>query len=164
MVRNELAEPVQTNPKIFLAVWPCLSWGQKQTSLAKRMREQTCIRRPERLPPLLAQASWRRAWYTSPAIWPNVFKVSVCGDRPVSVAQNVSLFVFGMRLADEHGVRHLQLVPRCLAKHVQGATCVRRPTPQLSGKHTMYRAEKSERPVLGGAYDVRRPQDFGPRC
>ena len=25
-------------------------------------------------------------------------------------------------------------------------------------------AEKSERPVLGEAYDVRRPQDFGPRC
>ena len=25
-------------------------------------------------------------------------------------------------------------------------------------------AEKSERPVLGEANDVRRPQDFGPRC
>ena len=49
-------------------------------------------------------------------------------------------------------------------QNLQGATCVRRQTPQLSGKHTMYRAEKSERPVLGEAYDVRRPQDFGPRC
>ncbi len=54
---------------------------------------------------------------------------------------------FGMRLVDEHGVRHLELVPRCLAKHVQGATCVRRQTPQLSN---------SALTVVGEAYDVRR--------
>ena len=44
-------------------------------------------------------------------------------------------------------------------------TCVRQQTQQglLSGKHTMCGAEKSERPVLGEAYDVRRAQDFGPR-
>ena len=34
---------------------------------------------------------------------------------------------FGMRLVDGHGVRPLELGPRCLAKRVQGATCVRRP-------------------------------------
>ena len=28
----------------------------------------------------------------------------------------------------------------------------------------MCSAEKSERPVLGEAYDLRRPQDLGPRC
>ena len=33
---------------------------------------------------------------------------------------------FGRRLADGHDVRPQELGPRCLAKRVQGATCVRR--------------------------------------
>ena len=61
---------------------------------------------------------------------------------------------FGMRLVDGHGVRPPDLGPKCLAKRVQGATCVRQLTPHclLSGKHTICGAEKSERPVLGDDY------------
>ena len=33
---------------------------------------------------------------------------------------------FGMRLIDGHGMRPQEYGPRCLAKRVQGATCVRR--------------------------------------
>ena len=46
----------------------------------------------------------------------------MCGHRPERLS-----VCFGMRLVDGHGVRPQELGPRCLAKRVQAATCVRRP-------------------------------------
>ena len=61
------------------------------------------------------------------------------------------LACFGMRLVDGHGVRPPDLGQRCVAKRVQGATCVRQQTPHclLSGKHTMCGA-KSPKDLFSG--------------
>ena len=50
----------------------------------------------------------------------------MCGDRPVSTAQNELPACIGMRLVDGHVVRPQELGPICLSKPVQIATCPRR--------------------------------------
>ena len=57
-----------------------------------RLTDMVCVLRNS--PALLGQASRRRTWYASTAIWPKVFKLSVCGDRPVSTAQIISLLLW----------------------------------------------------------------------
>ena len=84
----------------------------------------------------------------------------------VSVAQNGLQFVSGMRLVDGHDVRPLELGPRCLAKRCAGSDlCSSANSAGPTGRDSIRYAalKKSGRPVLGEAYDVRRPQDFGPK-
>ncbi len=71
-----------------------------------------------------------------------------------------------MRLVDRHGVRPLDLGARCLAKMCAGSDLCSSANSAGPFVREAYDvpAEKSERPVLGEANDVRRPQDFGPRC
>ena len=56
----------------------------------------------------MGQASRRRTRYAFPAIWPKSSNLSVCGDRPVSIAKKIFLLVSIYIWFDEHGVPPLE--------------------------------------------------------
>ena len=62
--------------------------------LAKRVQGVTCDRRPEHLHACFGMRLVDEHGMRPPVIWSKVFKVSVCGDRPVSTAQYIPLLLW----------------------------------------------------------------------
>ena len=100
VVRNELAGPVQTNPKIFLDVGPCLSWDKTCNRRAEHPCTQTLgqatdhLRQPYSRPsPCMLGKRVRNGPVLGPLKINLTLKQSERDDKSASVVQDSSLVV-----------------------------------------------------------------------